>query len=327
MKYPDGSNYAYGDSNNGGSLSTASSTLADAKGALANTLNQMYDNADSIAYVMYDDETPSGYKPSRTTYAHSKGEVAYNSDGGFWLVHSVPRYPNPVSDGSYAGYPDQETRYGQSFLCLSLSTDALSTVGEILQTNRPYVYESNVASSVSGVVSTIEDFLNGAHDTSANSIQKRISTSDGSAFTAFAKTHSWGQEFYVDLVAPSLGVALYAETWMNGVNPLPSYCPSSLQAMNNTTSSNKLNTTAAVLKDGNYAVQNIRTLDFSSTSFKETMDHSKWAISQDESSSLVCIGDVNRQESMSDRGGGTVCFSSSSLWQSLNKAIDTVDQC
>ena len=51
-----------------------------------------------------------------------------------------------------------------------------------------------------------------------------MTTVGGQKFTTFAKNAAWDSDLFEDLVAPKLDNGLLAETWMNGVNPLPSYC-------------------------------------------------------------------------------------------------------
>merc|ERR1711916_223054 len=51
-----------------------------------------------------------------------------------------------------------------------------------------------------------------------------VTTVGGQKFTTFAKNAAWDSDLFEDLVAPKLDNGLLAETWMNGVNPLPSYC-------------------------------------------------------------------------------------------------------
>lgn len=42
--------------------------------------------------------------------------------------------------------------------------------------------------------------------------------------------------------------------------------------------------------------------------FQETQDHSKYALSIAPSRSMVCVGDINKQPSQSNRGGGQICM-------------------
>ena len=83
--------------------------------------------------LMYNDEFPNG--TSSATAAHAKGVVAFDGQSGFWLVHSVPRFP-PAPDGGPPGtkgnysYPTTGLRYGQTMLCVSLPLHQADLIGE-----------------------------------------------------------------------------------------------------------------------------------------------------------------------------------------------------
>ena len=103
LKVPNGSMYAYLDPTMAdGSPDTAEwkvvedKTLEQTEGnALSDTLQQVYSSsADDIAYVQYNDESPDE-KRSSSYQGHTKGVWATGKGGGFWLVHSVPRFPPP----------------------------------------------------------------------------------------------------------------------------------------------------------------------------------------------------------------------------------------
>ena len=86
---------------------------------LYQTLTQLYKgSASEMGWLMYNDEEPDG--STHSSYGHTKGDMVFDNESGFWLVHSVPRWPNPPP-GSYE-YPDMEMKYGQSFLCMSLGS-------------------------------------------------------------------------------------------------------------------------------------------------------------------------------------------------------------
>lgn len=80
----------------------------------------------NAAYIMYNDEFPNGTKSM--TRGHTKGVVVMTSQGGFWLVHSVPKYPPTPPDGY--SYPHSGHHYGQSMLCISLSADQAHILGK-----------------------------------------------------------------------------------------------------------------------------------------------------------------------------------------------------
>lgn len=76
--------------------------------------------------LMYNDETPNG--TSSESLAHAKGVVAFDGESGFWLTHSVPRFPPPPEDGY--SYPPTGTRYGQTMLCVTLDSEQAHVVGK-----------------------------------------------------------------------------------------------------------------------------------------------------------------------------------------------------
>lgn len=52
---------------------------------------------EGLAYALYNDEDPPGREWWLS--AHAKGVAAFGASGGFWLVHSAPRFPAPPSEG------------------------------------------------------------------------------------------------------------------------------------------------------------------------------------------------------------------------------------
>eukprot|EP01102_Stenamoeba_stenopodia_P008574 TRINITY_DN2477_c0_g2_i1.p1 TRINITY_DN2477_c0_g2~~TRINITY_DN2477_c0_g2_i1.p1 ORF type:complete len:365 (-),score=65.55 TRINITY_DN2477_c0_g2_i1:96-1190(-) len=297
-----GYGYLYADVNSP-SLSYTKKYLnvSEPTGALASTLEQIFAATSSVGYFLYDDEHPDGSEAS--SFGHTKGAVAFNSEGGFWLIHSVPRFP--VFPASSYQYPEDEKEYGQSFLCLSMSLSNLNTAAGLMLYNKPSLFASNMPSSLTSKVPNIAAVIAGnAWITKAGITTASIQTVDGTAFTQFAKNSEWNSELYEYGVAPTLSENLYVESWMNGVGPIPTFCKPTYE----------------------WDVQDIRDISFgSSISWSETQDHSKWAITQ--SSTILCIGDINRQEGQYQRGGGTVCWKSSTMWKSFDSLISKVDPC
>ena len=52
--------------------------------------------------------------------------MAFNNETGYWLVHSVPKFP--VSSGQRYSYPDSGKFFGQSFICMSISMQKCLTI-------------------------------------------------------------------------------------------------------------------------------------------------------------------------------------------------------
>lgn len=47
--------------------------------------------------------------------------LGFNQNGGFYLRHSVPRFPNVLRKGYQ--YPPNEREFGQSLLCVSYGNE------------------------------------------------------------------------------------------------------------------------------------------------------------------------------------------------------------
>ncbi len=108
---------------------------------------------------------------------------------------------------------------------------------------------------------------------------------------------------------------LEVQSWLNGWNPLPSSCP----------------------PQSVYESLNIRHVYIreAGRGWNTTVDHSKWAITIPETSSRtdeimtgVCIGDMNRMQAQSFRGGGAVCFTHNpTLWQMFRSIVAAIEGC
>lgn len=104
------------------------------------TLSLIYENNRDNLVMMYNDEPTNG--KSDGTKGHTKGVLVANDISGFWLIHSVPKFP-PELDKSY-DFPHSGAVYGQSFLCISFTGDQLGKVGKQLKYNEPHFYSSQV---------------------------------------------------------------------------------------------------------------------------------------------------------------------------------------
>lgn len=300
----DGLAFTYMDSSGGSSLALSSEPLTSSSIALAQTLGQIYGQAAQgpdadFTYAMYNDETPDGR--TSESRGHSKGVIAFDGTSGFWLVQSTPRWPPVAADGY--DFPDDETRYGQSYLCLSLATSSFEDVAAQLQLIYPLVYDSAVGSSAGENMQGVIAGSNHVRGSPYKQISD-LSTIGGAKFTSFAKNSAWNSDLYEDFVAAELQDDLRVETWMNGRGKMASYCKPAKP----------------------YNVENVVTVNLGGNTFTETKDHSKWAISSS-STGFVCIGGINRQVSQAKRGGGTVCSNDSNLFAAFSAAIGSIESC
>ncbi|XP_069934254.1 deoxyribonuclease-2-beta isoform X3 [Oryctolagus cuniculus] len=90
------------------------------KSVLGRTLQQLYEadasESNRTAYLIYNDAVPKSVNYSRK-YGHTKGLLLWNGAQGFWLIHSIPRFP-PIPEEGYA-YPTTGRRNGQSGICIT----------------------------------------------------------------------------------------------------------------------------------------------------------------------------------------------------------------
>lgn len=68
------------------------------------------------------------------------GVLGLSEMGGFWLSHSVPKYPDSPADSAFTGIHISQILNGQSFACISLNPGAVESVSAVLQTADPYIY-------------------------------------------------------------------------------------------------------------------------------------------------------------------------------------------
>uniref|UniRef100_A0A914KG89 Deoxyribonuclease II n=1 Tax=Meloidogyne incognita TaxID=6306 RepID=A0A914KG89_MELIC len=299
-----GTSFLYADSKNGEDWTLSKANIEDETSAIGRTILQIFEakKAKTDLIALYNDENPNDGKTD-SGRAHMKGVVVSSNKNGFWLVHSVPKFP--LSSEEKYLYPESGKRNGQSFFCLSFSSDALEQIGHQLFVAQPNFYDVQLPSSFE------EKFADLANSINKKSYPKskpsfsvaNLQLLDGTKITSFSKHKRFAKDLYYDLVAPELKSSFYTETWLVGPGDLPSDC------------------------DTNFKIHNIQSIQFSkpfdAIKFDNTKDHSKWAVSQE----IICIGDINRQKSQSKRGGGTVCMKNKNIAKIYFSAIGAVECC
>jgi len=305
----DGHAYMFADAANG-TLAPSHHSLGDnTTGALAITLSQIYAHAssDSVGWLMYNDQLPTG---THDSYAHAKGVVGFDAEDGFWLVHSVPRFPLTMSSTPTYYYPDDEIKNGQSFLCVNYDIAVFEVIAKLFLINKPYVFEQNFPDKFESILPTMKSVLDKKWNTLPTASTIDIISKGGNTFSAYAKNLEWNQDLYEGFVSPTLGLGLLVQTWREG--PLDTLMPTFCTPNYTYDSINILTMEVHDLK--------------SDASWPYTKDHSKWAITLS-GNPYVCIGDINRMYSQYHRGGGTVCFLNKVMWHSFNSLITSADKC
>lgn len=289
------------------------------KGSLMFTAGTIYANATNrFAFVSWNDQPPTEESVS-STYAHSKGILVTEggeSGTGFLLIHSKPSWPQSSKAGSKINeFP--EYTYAQSFVCVSLTATELEDVALALTVNRPFVYDSSTdgITSIPNLLSLISKTKNPNSDTKITKFNNKI-------FTLFSKSKAWGKDLYSDLISPTLKASLSVETWRDGSGGrLPSFCTkeefSPVPKSGKVVDFNIWEVNEVLMPDG--------------VGWSGTKDHSKWAVTNTTSTSegkhVACIGDINRFCSQENRGGGSLCIQSETLWKAMSNIAVGVDGC
>ena len=283
----------------------------DEKSIFGRTLAPLYAKERmNYNYIMYNAFSPGG--SVRQTKSSAKGVLAMDKDTGFWLIHSVPNFPQ-FTFKKYE-WPDSAKLSGQSALCISFNTsesgkqiiDQLDYMG----TNN-YVWQST--KNVEDVLGKNEPKNKRAETLSGRQIT--ITSFGQTDFISFARSYNRTRtgDLYEEFVAPTLQQNMFVETWRSEAGNLsPPRCKAQIKVHN-------INGVKIAFANG------AKPADSGSWSYIK--DGSKWGVSDAEDKPFVCIGDVNRMASQDKRGGGAVCFSNRNVWKRFSEVIDGSDPC
>ena len=284
------------------------------------TLAPLHADPKKYTHIMYNDAPPNTSSIKENGYqAHAKGVLAMDKDTGFWLIHSVPNFPQTPNQ-KYE-WPNSGGRYGQSALCISFDT---KQEGHNIVEQLTYMGINNYKFYVTENFERVVSNINEANSKRADPRNRRRTTSIVSlgqtAFTSFARSKKGAGEgdLYGKFVAPKLEQNMLVETWRRGrtlfgfSNGLLSQCNSQFKVKN-------IETIKIPFASG--------TTPAESGSWPYTKDHSKWGMSDSDANPFVCIGDINRMASQNKRGGGTVCLRNLNVWKRFREIICEVENC
>lgn len=259
------------------------------------TLSQI--NTMSLQTAAWNDENPNGTTSS--SKAHSKGVLAYNdvSYVGFFVDHSMPKFPAFNGFTINTTIDSSETIYGQHAFCLTLDDSILSDLVSKLLPIRPYMYATNFNNPnvINNLLSTGDI---AAPDYTDLFTYKNI-TLNSTQMRFIFKNGKVNGSIFEDGLNNMLGSPILAETWGR---PLQApWC-------------------------GTPYVGNINYIQFNTqVNWKETQDHSKWAYAVN--NNFVCFGDMNRMTSQWTRGGAFYCLNSAPLKQAMVSITGQTQAC
>ncbi len=272
--------------------------LNGGEGALNLTLDSVFKNFENpettTGWILYNDEMPPGAKRKDDAHkGHTKGVIAFDtsSKSAYWLLHSWPKFAEP------GAVNDPTPKYGQTYMCVSLDIDTAGKIAEQMANHQePQVYFPNAADlPKTDPLYLLTQPLNPNPPAASDIID--LKSVGGMPFKVIAKNKEWDQDFWNDLVGPTLKDDMDDETWIRG--PIPPIADS----------------------DGIHKTFDIKYINLGPMglhwAWPETHDHAKWGITVHEP--WVCVGDINRMISQRKRGGGTIAFQNRILWQALSK--------
>jgi deoxyribonuclease-2 len=334
-----GNDYLYFDANGAKTKSKPAMSpckIDAAQGALFHTLQQIYAEGAAkkpgLGWYCYNDQNPdektgyknpvnnAAFKPGTSVGArgHTKGVLAFDmeSNSGFWLIHSTPRFIIP----EHFQFPATGLKNAQSFLCISLpdAATAQKLAQQMYHCQQPNVYgASPLPKSLEGSktdfrVLMMNDQVDSPATKDDNVLKAVIPfrSRGGQKFQAIAKNKIWGQtdhpklNFYNDLVSVVLNEDLDVETWEHDPTPPPTD------------------------RYSRHKVVDMKSVDLKPLGFdfawSEEQDHAKLALSDpDEKVHYVCVGGMNFTLAQENRGGATVAFLCEPLWKALNAILST----
>ncbi|KAK3087627.1 hypothetical protein FSP39_008610 [Pinctada imbricata] len=310
-KVNDGYSFYYMDVNNP-SWSKSSLGINENRGhAVYYTLQQIYGTKqnDTFLYAFYNDQPPP--KSESLNHGHTKGAFAFEKTGGFWMISSIPHFPSPKKLGYL--YPKSGRDNGQTILCISLKYGSMDDIAKIMQFTYPKFYDYNLPKSFADASPAMTAILNKKQEhvtTPPYQGQTSLQSKAGQEFLNFAKAGNFEADLYDSFVSCQLKNDLQVETWQNGEKSkvLPSNCSVKCEGDSSTRS-----------------VFNINSISIQGDNFKETKDHSKWAVSKTDQ--WVCIGDINRLETQFHRGGATTCFQNGQVHKGFTQIIAGYNKC
>lgn len=286
-------------------LGLSTHRLNEQSGALFHTLDMVFNSNDpDQGYIVYNDERTDG-GANEGTKGHTKGVLAFNkkTNEAMILLHSTPRFP---AKGECT-LPDQEKIYGQTYLCVTLeSYEVISSMAAMMlrqQNPQVLVDDSYLPDSIDANEPLAQLYHQENIDESHHPEHIQFLSKEGKSFRMIAKSKKWGEDFWIDLISPELGVDLNVESWRRGA----------------VTESEDDKVSKEEVED--VMQMSLAKLGLPAYAWKYTKDHSKWGVVSDvdvSKGAWVCVADINRMKSQEKRGGGAICFIDERLRNDLN---------
>jgi deoxyribonuclease-2 len=289
----------------------SANSLDGTGGMVMRTAAQAYGGG--VMMGMYNDEM-QGMSVSGTR-AHAKGVLVSDAKQGFWIVHSMPKWPKPALTSRTSGPgPFDSDKYAQSMMCITVSASTADSIASNLMIEDVFLTGKSTLKTSTSSFPNFSKWLAGGVDKSRSQVAAQIKSLGGKVFFQLAKSASWGHDIWDDLVAPYFKTPLQVETWRNGVGGrISSVCSS-----------------PAGPKKQPYNVMEVATVTMpDGTSWDGTSDHSKWAVSlKSGAGNVYCVGGMNRMCSQEKRGGAALCVKGDAQgWKAFSSIVTATETC
>lgn len=321
------------------------------------TLDQIYtsDGSDR-SWVMYNDAIPNLPKPYHSEYGHSKGIVAFDNTTGFWLIQTTPGFP-PVKEDGYS-FPNTGKWNGQTMLCISLSTTQFEDVGKQFHYTNCRAYSSHFHNEL--LAPTMQGVVNGTikYNAIVPRFDQRFYISRGNTkFSSFAQTNTISVSYDPSIAPPHskpncdfyanaangkykcntsfktpLKHNLFVQSWLDRNKAPAQLIPSTNEPQICDAPYHVNSALANYALDYKFDLNSITGQEFNCKGqikchWGTLNDHSKWAVSTEVGSDVVCISDLNRTEMQKKRGGIMMCFKNKDVHDVFYNMIQTPIRC
>jgi len=183
----------------------------------------------AIAHAMWNDDDPGGEEHWEA--AHSKGVAAFDASGrGFWLQHSVPRWPAAPGADGFDRIQRAQTVFAQHLACFSFSNSsdsssggsdgdgsdgdssdgdgsAVRALGRLLLAAGPHIHSAHLPAAAAAAFPEWAALTNPRRGPSGSTeavVERGMRTAGGVPLLAFAKPPLLNVSLLDAIVAPAL---------------------------------------------------------------------------------------------------------------------------
>lgn len=244
-------------------------------------LSNLYKNATWRHWIAYNDQN---YE-NRVKKGHCKGLLAWNDTHVSWLCHSVPYFPRSFTGTTISDIDVSEQLYGQSFHyyeCPITPTLLRAIFHQLFTMEACPVFEHYTGTTMTWEMEKC--------NFQSMAFSKLVLTD---TLVHMAKSPKAEVDIYSQYVAICYPALWKVETWIRG-HTITTPCP---------------------------LIQDCDTLAYKNIAYKESQDHSKWAVSDKD---WYWVGDLNRMTSQFHRGGGGFVGTDAGLARAFRSLIKTI---